>query len=99
MKTFQETLIRNAFEGNWPPWSTAEEVAGYFATKEVPPPMRRAYEIGLAYRGKGEQLTTEERAELDSLSPHEGFYARWDKEVRREQEMKEAWDRALGQVQ
>ena len=76
MKTYQDTLIASAFEGKFPPWSTPSEVADFYERNPDPPQMKRAYQLGLLRKKRG--LTPEEIVELDSLSLHPDFYARWE---------------------
>lgn len=97
MQTFRGDLIKAAFEGKWPLWSTAAEVAAWFERSAARPEMRRAYELGKVYRERG--LTADEKGELDVLANSGGWFARWGVESAAAQEMKEAWDRALGNVQ
>lgn len=97
MRTFRETLIKKAFEGGWPMWSTSSEVEAWMSREDARPEMVRAYELGKLHRERG--LTADEKGELDALAGSDGWFARWESESVREDEMKEAWDRALGLTQ
>lgn len=97
MRTFRETLIKNAFEGDWPPWSTTDEVEAYMSREDARPEMVRAYELGRLHRERG--LTADEKGELDALADSDGWFAQWGEVSRSERDMKEAWDRALGLTQ
>lgn len=63
--TFRGTLLQGAFEGTFPPGSSASDLDAFYSRDGCPPQMLRAFELGCIARER--KLTQGEHIEWESL--------------------------------
>lgn len=74
-RTFRENLVRGAFLGTYPPWSSAEDLERFYVREGCVPEMQRAYELGKVYR-ETKELAAEQVQELDDMAKQPGVFFR-----------------------